>query len=82
MFKSDIETLANSAQSRLHLLKTNLPGYLVASMLAGFFVGIGVISFNVVGGYFQGNPAVKLLQGTVGCAQPGDSGGGRALHWQ
>jgi nitrite transporter NirC len=65
MFKSDIETLANSAQSRLHLLKTNLPGYLVASMLAGFFVGIGVISFNVVGGYFQGNPAVKLLQGTV-----------------
>ena len=65
MFKTDIDALASSAQSRLHLLKTNLPGYLVSSMLAGIFVGIGVIGFNVIGGIFQGNPALKLLQGTV-----------------
>ena len=65
MFKTDIDALANSAQSRLHLLKTNLPGYLVSSMLAGMFVGFGVICLNAVGVYFQGNPALKLLQGVV-----------------
>lgn len=65
MFKSDVDALANSAQSRFHLLKTNTPGYLVSSILAGIFVGVGVICQFVVGGYFQGSPALKLLQGSV-----------------
>ena len=34
-------------------------------MLAGMFVGFGVICLNAVGVYFQGNPALKLLQGVV-----------------
>ena len=65
IIKTDIDALASSAQSRLHLLKTNLPGYLVSPMLAGMFVGFGVICLNAVGVYFQGNPALKLLQGVV-----------------
>jgi len=34
-------------------------------MLAGVFVGFGVICLTAIGVYFQGNPALKLLQGVV-----------------
>lgn len=41
------------------------PGYLVSPVLAGIFVGFRVFCQFVVGEYFKGSSALKLLQGGV-----------------
>lgn len=69
MFHEEITAAANAARGKYHLLKTNPAGYFLASVLAGVFIGFGVLLAFTVGGQLNGNPANKLLMGcTFGVA--------------
>lgn len=69
MFHEEITAAANAAKGKYNLLKTNPAGYLIASALAGVFIGFGVLLAFTVGGQLNGNPAHKLLMGcTFGVA--------------
>lgn len=63
MYKDTIEVVTNSALGKLYFLKKNPIGYFIASMLAGFFIGIGVILAYTIGGILVNQPAMKIVMG-------------------
>ena len=69
MFKEEVLAAANAAKGKYNLLKSNPGGYFLASILAGAFIGFGVLLAFTVGGLLNGNPFGKLLMGcTFGIA--------------
>lgn len=65
MYKDTIEVVTNSAIGKLYLLKKNPIGYFMASILAGFFIGLGVILAYTVGGLLVNQPLMKILMGAT-----------------
>lgn len=65
MFLEDFLTLCNSAKSKVAFLKGNPLGYFISSMLAGMFVGFGIILAYTAGGMIHDNPFVKLVMGSA-----------------
>jgi nitrite transporter NirC len=65
MFKNEIEAVGNTAKAKIGLLDRNLAGYVVASFLAGLYIGIGSIFMGITGSYMAGQPAQKLACGLV-----------------
>jgi nitrite transporter NirC len=65
MFAEEITAAANTAKGKSTLLKINPGGYFLAAMLAGIFVGFGVLLAFTVGGLLGDNPFAKIL---MGCA--------------
>lgn len=63
MFFEEISAVMKSAQSKLGLLKKNPLGYLLASILAGVFVGFGVLLIYTIGGMLDGEPYKKVVMG-------------------
>ncbi len=63
MFKEDFAAAAAAARTKADFLKRNPLGYFVASMLAGVFVGFGVLLAFTIGGQLSGAPYAKLLMG-------------------
>jgi nitrite transporter NirC len=63
MFQEEYSTLANAAKSKSNLLKSNPIGYLIASMLAGIYVGFGVLLIFSAGGMISNQPYVKIIMG-------------------
>lgn len=63
MFKEDVTAVAGAAGKKAALLKNNPLGYFVASMLAGAFVGFGILLIFSIGGLLQGAPATKIVMG-------------------
>lgn len=63
MFKEDVTAVAGAAGKKVALLKNNPLGYFVASMLAGAFVGFGILLIFSIGGLLQGAPATKIVMG-------------------
>lgn len=63
MFRDDYDRVASVAVEKIKLLNTSMFSYLVISMLAGFYVGFGVLLSFTVGGMLQENPASKLIMG-------------------
>ena len=43
MFNEEINKVASGAKAKVELLKTNKTGYFISSMLAGIYVGIGIM---------------------------------------
>ncbi|MCI8501948.1 MAG: formate/nitrite transporter family protein [Oscillospiraceae bacterium] len=69
MFQEEIEAVSNAAKSKCNLLRTNPAGYLLASVLAGAFIGFGVLLAFTVGGLTAGSSFSKFLMGcTFGVA--------------
>jgi nitrite transporter NirC len=69
MFTEEITAAANAARGKFNLLKSNPGGYFLAAMLAGIFVGFGVLLAFTVGGLLTGNPLARILMGcTFGIA--------------
>lgn len=66
MYSDTLVELSHSAQKKRKLLKNNLAGYIVSSMLAGFFIGLGIALIFAVGAPFYDaeSPALKLVMGT------------------
>ncbi|PRR82209.1 formate/nitrite transporter family protein [Clostridium vincentii] len=63
MFNNEISAIAKSAQGKINFLKTNPLGYFVAAMLAGMYVGFGIILIYTIGGLLNGEPYTKILMG-------------------
>lgn len=63
MFSEEFTAAANAAKSKVSFLKRNPIGYFVASMLAGAYVGFGILLIFSIGGQLAGQPYVKLVMG-------------------
>lgn len=65
MYQEDVREAAQIGVRKCEFLKKNPLGYFVASMLAGIYVGLGIILIFSVGAPFAaaGSPAVKLVMG-------------------
>ena len=63
MFKDEVSGIAKSAEGKINLLKTNPIGYFIASMLAGMYVGFGIILIFTIGGLSNGESYTKILMG-------------------
>ncbi len=64
MFQEAIDKVCNSSKAKVDYLDQNKRGYFIASMLAGFYVGLGIFLIMTVGGITQ-NPqgTQKILMG-------------------
>lgn len=63
MFQEDFAAAGNAARAKADFLKKNPVGYFLASMLAGVFVGFGVLLAFTIGGQLNGAPYAKLAMG-------------------
>ncbi len=65
MYAETVDALVVSAQKKTSLLKTNPSGYFLASMLAGIYVGFGIVLIFTLGAdLFQGHsPWLKVVMG-------------------
>lgn len=61
MYKESFAAAASAAQKKFNLLKTNPAGYVVLSILAGMYIGFGILLAFMVGGQLGTNPAANLL---------------------
>ena len=63
MFQNDLNAVAQAAQNKARLLKNNPLGYWISAMLAGLFIGFGVILVFTVGGFLAaaGSPFTKTM---------------------
>ena len=57
--------MSNAAVSKVSLLEKKPMAYVIASVLAGAFIGIGVLLMSTVGAYGAGTPYIKLVMGLV-----------------
>ena len=65
MFSEDYTAAAKAAAAKAALLRKNPGGYFMLSMLAGMFVGFGVLLVFTLSGAMAGSPFTKLV---MGCA--------------
>lgn len=63
MFNEEFESIACSAAKKRDLLRKNPMGYFLLSMLAGIFVGFGVLLAFSIGGQLSGAAYTKLAMG-------------------
>lgn len=65
MYSEEIGKLATAAQNKLNLLKSGKGRYLLASCLAGMYVGLGILLIFTIGGALNqaNSPAVRLVMG-------------------
>lgn len=63
MFFEEVSAVMKSAKSKLEFLKNNPLGYFLASILAGVFVGLGILLIYTIGGLLNGQPYAKIVMG-------------------
>lgn len=65
MFSEEFNNVGRAGVAKSHLLKTNPLGYVISSMLAGMYVGLGIILIFTAGGFLNnaGSPATKIVMG-------------------
>lgn len=63
MFKEEFAAVTAAAKGKAAFLRNNPAGYFVASMLAGMYVGLGIVLIFTVGGLLGGAPYTKILMG-------------------
>jgi nitrite transporter NirC len=65
MYQDSLAKILTAARAKLNFLASNTLGYFAASMLAGIYVGLGVVAYAIPGAAFAGMPGQKLLMGAV-----------------
>ncbi|MCD4712846.1 MAG: formate/nitrite transporter family protein [Clostridiales bacterium] len=63
MFSDDYKLVMESAKSKQLFLKANPLGFFVASIMAGMFVGLGIMLIFSIGGLLVGAPYAKIIMG-------------------
>lgn len=63
MFNDDFTAVVTAASSKISMLKRNPVGYFIASMLAGIFVGFGILLIFSIGGMLVGQPYARIVMG-------------------
>jgi nitrite transporter NirC len=65
MFNDEITAVSNAAKEKNNLLCKNPVGYILASILGGIYIGLGVLLVFTVGGLLTGNSFARILMGCV-----------------
>ena len=67
MFREEIDMAGNAAKKKIQFLRQQTGAYFISAMLAGMFVGFGVLLAFTAGGMLKegGVPGVKFIMG--GC---------------
>lgn len=65
MFSQEFNNVGEAGKAKAQLLKTNPLGYMISSMLAGIYVGLGIILIFTIGGLLSsaGSPATRIVMG-------------------
>lgn len=67
MYSEEIKSVSETAKKKIDFYKSGRAKYFVAAMLAGMFIGFGVVLIYTVGGEFSaaGSPFTKLVMGLL-----------------
>ncbi len=65
MFKEEYDNLVNLSKKKMDFYKNNTLGFFVSSMLAGMFVGLGILLIFTISGQLAGQPYTKLIMGAT-----------------
>lgn len=65
MYNESYELMTAAAVKKVDFLKKNPTGYILLSIIAGAFIGLGVMIMSVTGAFASGTPYVKLAMGAV-----------------
>jgi nitrite transporter NirC len=63
MFKEEFNAASNAAATKTGFLKNNPRGYFIASMLAGIYVGFGILLSYSIGGVLTGQIYARIIMG-------------------
>lgn len=63
MYHEEVAALAGAAKKKSLFLEENTLGYLLASMLAGLYVGLGIMLIYTAGGMLAGTAHAKIVMG-------------------
>lgn len=63
MFNEEYKLVCEASVTKLNFLKNNPIGYIVASVLAGAFIGFGTLLAFSAGGYLEGAAYTKIVMG-------------------
>lgn len=63
MYNDTVEAVAKAAASKLNFLKKNPIGFFISSVLAGMFIGFGILLIMSIGGLLTGQPEKKIVMG-------------------
>ncbi len=63
MFREELESVAVSAANKVRFLQKNPAGYFLLAMMAGIFIGIGVLLSFSIGGILDGASYTKIVMG-------------------
>lgn len=67
MYQDEFSAMTNAAAAKVGLLKKNPLGYFLMSMLAGAYIGFGILLIFTESGLMAGNPAAKIVMGASFC---------------
>ncbi|MGL4569749.1 MAG: formate/nitrite transporter family protein [Clostridium sp.] len=65
MFGEDLKNVAIAGKNKINLLKSNKIGYMISSILAGLYVGLGIMLIFSIGGILTngGSTSTKIIMG-------------------
>lgn len=63
MFGEEYEAAANAAGTKVGLMKKNAVGYFALAVLAGMYIGFGILLIFSIGGMLSGQPYAKIVMG-------------------
>lgn len=63
MYNEELNAVMQAARSKTSFLRKNPVGYFVSSILAGAFIGFGILLIFTIGGLLHGQPYAKVVMG-------------------
>lgn len=63
MYQEEFAAVGQASVGKINFLRKNPLGYILASMLAGGYVGFGILLIFSIGGQLSGEPYTKLVMG-------------------
>ena len=63
MFSEEYAASANAAKAKIAMLGKNPAGYFAASILAGAYIGFGILLIFTIGGFLGNQPYTKIVMG-------------------
>lgn len=63
MYNDDFLAVSNAAKAKVQFLNKNPMGFFISSMMAGIFVGFGILLIFTIGGLLPDMPYAKIIMG-------------------
>lgn len=65
MYSESFEAASNAAAKKVNLLKNNPFGYVLLSLLAGMYIGFGILLAFTIGSQMGTSPVANLVKGLI-----------------